>query len=187
MKISQEPTDHILVRANCQSERDNCDFAIITCGESWKELMRKRLEAAVSFFTDYDFNHFSYRDDSAEFYASNDGEIEKLLAETGGKQWAFVTFDDGEEESFRTPESRLECYSLNLYRDGSGLFKACGKHTGDEFYTADLPLTQIAATMMTGSNPIYRRTESRFGVLGFLIHYSVMAFLKQEHDNSAQE
>ena len=144
MKISQQPTNTILVRAYCQSEWDNCDFAIIACGEGWREQIQKRLEAARQFNDDDDLISFRYSDCDAEFYVSTDEDIDGLLseAEHGGK-WAFVELEEGEEDGFRTPESRLDCQMLNLRKDGTGTYVAYGKHTGEEYYTESIPFVKI--------------------------------------------
>ena len=149
MKISQQPTNHILVKAHCQSEWDNCDFAIIACGEGWREQMRKRLEAARQ-FNDEDGSliSFRYSDCSAEFCVSTDEDIDGLLSETElGNECAFVKLEEGEEEAFERPESRLDCRMLNLYKDGTGTYVAYGKHTGEEFYTDCISFVKILESL----------------------------------------
>lgn len=149
MKISQQPTNTILVRAHCQSEWDNCDYALISCGEVWREDMQKRLEAANQ-FNDYDNSliAFKYSDYSAGFYVSSEEDIVKLLSETGpDSEWAFVELEEKEEDSLTTPENRLDCHMLNLYKDGAGAYIAYGKHTGEEFYTESIPFVKILECM----------------------------------------
>ena len=43
MKLSDKTTAHILVKANTNSEWDNCEFAIIHLSEEWKKEQVKRL------------------------------------------------------------------------------------------------------------------------------------------------
>lgn len=143
MKISHEPTDHIMVKANTTSEWDKCDFTLITCDEYWKKMMKKRFEAVKSFPEDYDFKHFAYHDGSADFYVAKKDETETLFAELQEKKWTFVTLEEGEQESFDMPENRLDAYSLFLCKDGTGFYKAYGKYSGEEFYTAELPFGKI--------------------------------------------
>lgn len=64
-----------------------------------------------------------------------------------GKEWDFVTLNRDEEESFRNTETRLEQGLLVLYKDGSGFYKAYGKYTGEEFYTATFPVGKILESM----------------------------------------
>lgn len=81
MKLSSTPTEYILVRANSQSEWDCCDFAIITCDDSWKEAIKKKLEAAKSFKAPDSFISFKFYDNSVDFYQSKDEEAEILPEE----------------------------------------------------------------------------------------------------------
>lgn len=148
MKISQQPTNHILVKAYCQSEWDNCDFAIIACYGGWKERMQKRIDVARLFDNDDDLFSFRYSDYNAGFYVSKDGQPEDLLSEIeNGAGWVFVELEQGEEDEFQTPESRLDCHMLNLYIDGTGAYTAYGKHTGEEYYTESLPFAEIINQM----------------------------------------
>ncbi|MDR1501202.1 MAG: hypothetical protein LBT43_01935 [Prevotella sp.] len=75
-----------------------------------------------------------------EFYQSKDDEAEILSTE---KEWEFVELNKDEEESFGKPETRLEQSFLILYKDGSGFYKAYGKYTSEEFYTATFPVGKI--------------------------------------------
>ncbi|GAB6120022.1 hypothetical protein [Dysgonomonas termitidis] len=144
MELSSKPTKHILVKANCQSEWDCCDFAVITCDDSWKKGLRKKLDAIGAFNAPDSFISFRFYDSSVEFYQSKDDEAELL---SGEKEWEFVTLNEDEEESFEKPETRLEQGLLVLYKDGSGFYKAYGKYTGEEFYTAIFPIGKILDSM----------------------------------------
>jgi hypothetical protein len=144
MELSSKPAERILIRANCQSEWDCCDFAVIACDDSWKKELRKKLDAIGAFNAPDSFISFKFHDGSVEFYQSMDDEAELLLTE---KEWGFVTLNKDEEESFEKPETRLEQSSLVLYKDGSAFYKAYGKYTGEEFYTATFPIGKILDSM----------------------------------------
>ncbi|MDR1223756.1 MAG: hypothetical protein LBL07_12905 [Tannerella sp.] len=94
MKRSSRPTKHILVRANCQSEWDCCDFALLTCDDYWKKELEKKLEAIGLFNAPDSFISFRFHDSNVEFYQSKEEEAEILPEE---KEWDFVTLDDGEK------------------------------------------------------------------------------------------
>lgn len=143
MKISEKPTEHILLKAGTASEWDCCDFAIIDCS-GWKERTGKWLDAAQRFEAPNELISLRFYDNCADFYVSKEDEAEILPA---GQEWAFVQMEEGEEESFDRPETRLEAASLVLYRDGSGLYKAYGKYTNEEFYTQMIPLSKILEQM----------------------------------------
>ena len=68
MKISDKPTEHILVKAHSNSEWDSCEFAIITISEKWKEEQLKRLEIVKPFVEDYNFQSLNFYEGSADFY-----------------------------------------------------------------------------------------------------------------------
>lgn len=138
MKLSSTPTEHILIKAYCQSEWDSCDFAIITLDDYWKETIKMRLEAAGSFDAPDSFISFKFYDNSADFYQSDD-ETEIL----SGEEWTFVTLEKEEKDSFIKPESHLATGSLILYKDGTGFYKTYGKYTNEEFYTAEIQLREI--------------------------------------------
>jgi hypothetical protein len=145
MKISEQPTNHILVKAYTDSEWDSCDFAIVNCGEKWAEHVAKRLDAVAQFHDDNDFLSSNYWDSRAEFYVSKDDRIEDLLPD--GKDWAFVELEEGEETTFCTPENRLDCWKMVVYKGGCGRYQARGKHSGEEFYTAEFPVGKIVESI----------------------------------------
>lgn len=140
MKISSIPTKHILVKANCRSEWDSCDFARITCDDYWKKEFKKKLEAIAPFNAPEGFLSFRFLDCSVKFYQSQEDEADTLLGE---KEWSLVTLDEGEEESFDTPENHLDPGVLILYKDGSGFYQTYGKYTNEEFYTNIIPFKEV--------------------------------------------
>jgi hypothetical protein len=143
MKISEKPTDYILVTARCNSEWDSCDFAIISGGKSWARWLQTRLEAAQAVQNHDDFFCLKFFDTSVEFYISNEEMEENMFEEIEGKSWAFVELENEEEETFSKPENRLDCYTISLFSNGFGKYIAYGKHTGEEFYTERIPFTEI--------------------------------------------
>jgi hypothetical protein len=149
MKISEQPTNHILVKAGTDSDWDRCDFAVVTCGGEWAERMEKRMDAVRPFEEDGSFSSAVYYDGSADFYVS-DGEAEELFPD--GRDWAFVNLEEGEAERFKVPEARLNCYTLALDKNGVGWYRAYGKYGNDEFYTAELPFRRIVGLVLNANN-----------------------------------
>lgn len=147
MKISQQPTDHILVRAHTDSAWDCCNYAIVACGGDWAEWLKKRIAAARPLNDIDDFFSSKYFDYSASFY-SLDEEVEI----PDDKNWAFIELGEGEKDELPEPESRLDCRMLTLYKDGSGRYSACGKHSDEEFWTEDLPLVEITDAILKSQN-----------------------------------
>ena len=145
MKLSNKPTAFLLVKAYTNSEWDSCDFAIVQLSEEWKKEQAKRIAAVKPFVNDYNFQSLNYYDTAVDFYRTGEDDqpdLEKLLAE---KEWAFVELDENEQDNFTIPENPLDCYRLMVYKNGYAIYKAYGKHSGEEFWTEDFSLTQLIA------------------------------------------
>ncbi|QHC84707.1 hypothetical protein AS589_07860 [Empedobacter brevis] len=143
MKLSDKPTAHLLLRAGTNSEWDNCSFAIVHLSEEWKKEQVKRLKAVQLFAGDYYFQSLSYYDTAVDFYVADEEENPDLEKWLGENSTIFVEMDKDELETLSVPENRLDCYRLVLYKTGTAMYKAYGKHTSEEFYTAEFPLTPI--------------------------------------------
>lgn len=145
MKVSDKPTGHILVRAHSNSEWDSCEFAIVSISEKWKKEQLKRLEVVKPFAEDYVFQSLNFYDYSVNFYQTGENglpDLDELLAD---KDWTFIELSEEELDNLTPPESSLDCYRLAIYRDGDAKYKAYGKHTGEEFWTENLPLKQLTS------------------------------------------
>lgn len=143
MNISNKLTNRILVKARTSDEWDSCDFAIISISEGWRKTQLERLEAIASFANDLSFLSMHFFDGAADFYrAGSDGfpDIDELL---GDNEWAFVELTQEEQDALTPPESCLDCYKMVLYKEGEAKYTAYGKHTDEEFWTANLPLREI--------------------------------------------
>ncbi|MDO5615555.1 MAG: hypothetical protein Q4G16_05150 [Cruoricaptor ignavus] len=148
MKKADKPTSHILVKACTDSEWDNCDFAVITISQKWKEQQTQRLAIVANIEGDDYFLSVNYRDTFVDFYQTATlkpteeptPNLESLLGDT---DWTFVELEDEEQEQFSAPQSTLNCYQLKFDRYGNIHYSAYGKHTGEEFWTAEIELKQL--------------------------------------------
>lgn len=68
MKISNIPTDYLLIKAFNESEL--CDFAIIHTTEQWKVKQKERMIAVTPFKNDDSFKWLNYKDESVDFFAT---------------------------------------------------------------------------------------------------------------------
>lgn len=141
MKRAEKATDTILVRAYTNSEWDRCDFAIVHCGEMWRNIIRKRMEAIQTISEDSELCSVRYYGASVDFFQTEDEDILKLLEQ---EDWTFIEMDEDEERTLATPENRLDTYRLAILPKGGFMYSAFGKHTGEEFWTEELPLADIA-------------------------------------------
>lgn len=143
MKLSAKATAYILVKANTNSEWDNCEFAIIHLSEEWKKEQAKRLALVKPLEGNYHFCSMNFYDTAVDFYRTGEDyqpDIEEMLT---NKEWGFVELDEEEQETFTVPENSLDCYRLVLRANGTGYYTAYGKHTSEEFWTEEFLLTQL--------------------------------------------
>lgn len=143
MKISNKPTECILVKANTSSEWDNCEFAIIHLSKQWKKTQAERLKWISPLQDKSYLCSLTFRDTDIDFYVVDEQtpfEIEQLL---NGKEWTFIELDEQEQETFSLTENKLDCYRLIIQPNGLGYYRAYGKHTGEEFWTEEFSLTRL--------------------------------------------
>lgn len=143
MKTTSNITDYVLVKADTKSEWDYCHFAIIHCTKEWKEHLQQRLKAVQSIENEIGFASLNFYDTSVDFYRTNEDEQPDIQTMLGEKDWSFVELDENEQGTFLVPENRLTAYRLLLYRYGTAIYTAEGKHSGDEFYTAEFSVSDI--------------------------------------------
>jgi hypothetical protein len=144
MKRTNNKTDYILMRANTISEWDDCDFAIIHITNEWVQLLEKRLHAINPFTGDNSFYHLSYWESPEGFYKNPDDEMQsadEILH--ANEDWCFVLLEENELEKFPVPENSLDAQQLMVDRYGNASYKAYGKYSNEEFYTADIKITAL--------------------------------------------
>ena len=76
MKISNEPTPYLLLKAGTDSAWDCCDFAIVYLSKEWRLTQSGRLEAAKPFKDDICFQSLNFYDMSADFYQPEEDKSE---------------------------------------------------------------------------------------------------------------
>ena len=145
MKLSDKTTAHILVKANTNSEWDNCEFAIIHLSEEWKKEQVKRLALVKPLEGNHYFCSMNYYDTAVDFYRTGGGDGANSEGLRDGREWVCVELDEQGQETFTVPENRLDCYRLVLRANGTGYYTAYGKHTSEEFWTEEFSLTQLTA------------------------------------------
>src|SRR5690554_4572098 len=115
MKLSDKPTEYILLRAGTNSEWDNCNFAIVCITEEWKADKQKQLKGVAPFLKDYAFRGLHFADTAVDFFVADDEDNPNVEAWFADKPMVFVEMDKEELESLPLPESRLDFYRLVLY------------------------------------------------------------------------
>lgn len=143
MKTTSNITDYILVKADTDSDWDNCHYALIHCTAEWKVQIQQRLRTVQSIENEIGFASLNYYDTSVDFYRADEKTQTEINQMLGEKEWTFVELDENEQETFLVPENRLDTYRLSLYRYGTAIYTAYGKHSGDEFYTSEFSIKDI--------------------------------------------
>ncbi|MCT4319254.1 hypothetical protein SAMN05421856_11027 [Chryseobacterium taichungense] len=142
MKTSLQPTEYLLIKAMTDSEWDDCGFAIIRISEEWKMTQKKRLEAVKAVENDQDLKWLNYNDTDVEFFRFSDQypEMEELLSE---RNRIFIELETDDLKKLLQPENNLNCYQMQVFKNGNAIYNAFGKHTGDEFYTEEFSLWEL--------------------------------------------
>jgi len=142
MKRSKTVTRHIIVRAETNSEWDHVGFAIIGTDLFTGSEMIKRLEMLKSLNADELFCSVCYDDQPYGFWSHagpRDSWVDHYLF--GNRTWSYVLLEEEEMDHFELPENKLIYYELVLTSGSEFYFKATGKHTGELFWTASLPIS----------------------------------------------
>ena len=143
MKTSTKPTEYLLIKAMTNSEWDDCDFAIIHITDDWKQTQKKRLEAVKPLENDYDLKWLNYTDTNIEFFKFSEEhypEIQKWLSE---RSRIFIELETDDLKRLLQPENSLNCYQMQVYKNGNAIYNAFGKHTSEEFWTEEFSLWEL--------------------------------------------
>lgn len=150
MILSDKPTEHILLRAGTNSEWDSCDFAIVSISRQWVKTQLSRLDKIKDFADDPSFHSLSFYDNTIDFYQMDDTgyDIESLLA----GDWAFVELHEEETATWSIPENTLDACRLMIFDNGDARYRACGKHTGETFFSERFSLRQLTELWLNKQN-----------------------------------
>ena len=143
MKKSLKQTEYLLIKAMTNSEWDNGDFAIVHITEDWKNIQKKRLEAVKIVENDADLKWLNYADTNVEFFKfseDNYPEVKQWLSD-GSK--IFIELEKEDLKKMLQPENLLNCYQMQVYKNGNAIYNAFGKHTSEEFWTEEFSLYQL--------------------------------------------
>lgn len=100
-------------------------------------------EAIETFANDLSFVSMHFFDGAADFYRSKSDGFPDVDESLKNNEWAFVELTQEELDALTPPKSSLDCYKMVLYKDGDAKYTAHSKHTGEEFWTMEIPLPKI--------------------------------------------
>lgn len=113
MKISNEPTPYLLLKAGTDSAWDCCDFAIVYLSKEWRQTQSGRLEAVKPFKDDISFQSLNFYDISVGFYQPDEDGILGSEDLPEDNNWCFVELTETELKGwFR----RTMCWSAISWR-----------------------------------------------------------------------
>jgi hypothetical protein len=143
MKISEKPTDYILIQARTSSEWDEVAFALIHLDDDFKETIKKRKDLVENTYLD-DFYYATFWDCPVGFYTDSDDEginqdiddIIHKMDKTLKTEWVFVETTDDEIDTLNTPNSILDGHQMKVKPDEFWYY-AEGKHNGDDKFWTD--------------------------------------------------
>lgn len=153
MKLSETPTNYLIVYAKTNSEWDECDFAIIHVNETWRKELQNRLVMMQALEKDFNLLSMDYYDTSVQFYKDDNEVMTDSLALMNEKKWSFLSMSEEELNALSPPENRLDCTELAIKRGGYAIYRCFGKYTSEEFWTADLPISEIVQ-LITANNSL---------------------------------
>lgn len=151
MKLSEKPTDFLMLKARTSSQWDNCDFVIVEVSTSWQELMLRRLALLEDFKSDvYFFSHVYWDAPEGYFIYEHQQEdsISSFLADYQS-EWCFIELKQDELDDLTIPENKLEAHQIVLTASGGMHYKAYGKHSGESFWTESIDLPSVLEKLKT--------------------------------------
>lgn len=143
MKISNNPTEYLLLKAMTNSEWDDCNFAIIHITEEWKVNQKKRLEVSKIVENDNDLKWLNYADTDIEFFKFSLKKYPQIEEWLSGKNQFFVELEKGDLKELSQPQNNLYCYQMQVYRNGNAIYNSFGKNTNEEFWTQEFSLWEL--------------------------------------------
>ena len=144
MKLSKERTGNIIVKAWTNSEWDSCNFAIIGISEDYLQALVLRSEAANKLSEMDRFVSMKFVDGHADYYILPEEDNEVLEDFRAGKEdWSYISITQEEIDELSKPEQYVDCGVSVFDKYGCVRYSACGKHTGEDFYTSEIVISQL--------------------------------------------
>jgi len=140
MKLTNEKTESILLKAVICSEWDYCNAALL---ESVTEETIERWKKYDIIANDHsgDFHCLTIWESCIFLNLDEDRENQVELKEDF--YWSYVTDVSEEEIEEQRPEQRIDALQLKFYGNGGMCFIGYGKHTSEEFYTETINLNNL--------------------------------------------
>jgi hypothetical protein len=142
MKLTNERTYNILIKATVYSEWDDCNSALIEdvleqTVERWKEYDK----IATDTKTNSRWNDFSYLaiQETCTFLMDRNDVLFDIPED---KYWSYVE-DVTQEDLDQESDQKVAYGIMKFFGNGDVCFLAYGKHTGEEFFTEHLNINEL--------------------------------------------
>jgi hypothetical protein len=143
MNVSQIPTDYIFVRAQTNSDWDNCSFAIISVSSEWRKEQAKRIHFFKALENCNTFNAAQFFNAEIQFFDA-DYEVSEIVEGFDQQlDWCFLQATQDEIAHLHTPQSTLATSCICIDAFGNGTYKAWAGYSGEEFFTNQFSIEQI--------------------------------------------
>lgn len=143
MKTSLKSTEYLLIKAMTNSEWDDCGFAIIHITDEWKQIQKKRLEVVKVVEDDYDLKWLNYEDTNVEFFKFSEEKYPQVKGWLFERSQIFIELEKDDLKELLQPENNLNCYQMQVFKNGNAIYNAFGKHTSEEFWTQEFSLFEL--------------------------------------------
>lgn len=144
MKLTNEKTESILLKAVVCSEWDYCNSALLENVNSETIQRWKKYDTIATDLKEgkqFEFHCLCIWEGCIFLNLDQDRENQVELGENF--EWSYVTDVSEEELEEQIPEQRIDCIQLKFYGNGGMCFIGYGKHTSEEFYTETINLNSL--------------------------------------------
>lgn len=131
MRISEKPTNWLLIKASCTSDYFTMSHCLVHVNHKILGVWQHRSELAQKMRkedSEFAYNHYwEYEGQFIDVYGEEEYEHLDLA---DNEDWKWVELEDGEEFTLPEPELRLDGSETRVYSEGGIQFIATGKHDG---------------------------------------------------------
>ena len=146
MKLTNEKTDSIIIKADNCSEWDYCNTVLVQdinteTLETWKKY--DKIATDLKSTTVREFESLNIWEWSTFLNLDKDKREYEEYMKWGKLWWSYVTDVTEEEIEEQKPEQIVDCLQLRFYGNGEVCFLGYGKHTGEEFYSQSININEL--------------------------------------------
>jgi hypothetical protein len=147
MKITDQPTEYVLIRTVTQGNWDPNHFAVLHLTAAWVFIMRQRLKALEPVRKDKTFYSMTYWDEPMGYYCCDQqDEIGRLLLDMylNGRSWCFISLDDPEEYlGWHLAENRMVSHMMTIGQDCNSSYMCFSRVEDFDFATEPFSLRKV--------------------------------------------